>query len=319
MKPILIIAPYQKLLDVSKKILTHHDDVAVELGLLDQAVELAYKAFQLGVEVIVSRGGTARRIEASVPEIPVVEIPVSPYDVLDVIHSAKKYGRNILVIGFKNIIRGVAQIGPILDINIKSHLITDESDGERYLRQLIAAGEKIDVLLGGTVAENLAHQFNIPMVFLKTSPGAIYTSIQEARKLVEVARKEKEKTERFKAVLHYINEGIIAVDHEGRITTFNPAAAKITHISGEEAIGRSIVELLPELILLDVMNQNQLELGQLLRIGKTQVLTKKVPIVIGEQTVGAVTTFEDITKIQEYEQKIRTELSAKGHNRQILL
>lgn len=313
MKPILIIAPYSELLANIEKILINYNDVDVKLGLLNQAAALARQAIQQGVEVIISRGGTARKIEASVPEVPVVEIPVSPYDILYAIHDAKKYGRNILVLGFKNIIHGVAQLGPILDINIKSHLIEDQNDGECYLRQLIEAGEKIDVVLGGTVAENLARHFNIPTVFLKTSPEVIYSSINDARKLLEVARKEKEKTERFKAVLHYINEGIISVDHEGKISTFNPAAAKITNISDDKAIGRSASELFPELNLSETIHQNRVELGQLLPIGKTQVLAKKIPILIGSQTVGAVATFEDITKIQEYEQKIRTELSAKGY------
>ncbi|WP_331704475.1 sigma-54 interaction domain-containing protein [Tepidanaerobacter acetatoxydans] len=124
--------------------------------------------------------------------------------------------------------------------------------------------------------------------------------------------KNKEKTEQFKAVLNHISEGIIAINSNGEITVFNPAAGRIMGISEKEAIGRSIDELVPETILNSVIEKNKAELGQVLRIGQAQVLANRVPIIINNKMVGAVTTIEDITKIQEYEQKIRTKLLVKG-------
>jgi PAS domain S-box-containing protein len=312
-KPILIIAPRKEILYEAKKLVENYDDVDVELALLEQALEIARNAEREGVEAIISRGGTARIIEKAVPSIPIVQMHVSPYDMLNAIYNAKQYGQNICIIGFENIIEGVNSLGSILDANIKVCYIADSEDGERQIKQLINSGEKIDALLGGTVAENLALKYNIPTVALETGISSIDASIKEARRIVEVARKEKAKTEQFKAILHYINEGVISIDNDRRITTFNSVAGKIVGISEGDAIGRSIDELIIDTRLSKVLENNTPELGQLFKMGKYQVLTNRVPIILKGKPVGAVATFQDITKIQEYEQRIRAELLTKGH------
>lgn len=312
MKPILIIAPHRRVEQIAQKVLEDYSDVDVVMGLLDRAIEISKNAEKQGVEIIISRGGTANIIKKTVSSIPVVEIPVSPYDLLNAVNSAKKYGNNIIVIGFQNVIEGVELLGPILDLNMKTHQIHDAEDGEKYIQKLINSGEKIDAILGGTVAETLSKKYNIPTVLLESSSNAIDASIKEARRLLEATRREKEKTEQFKAVLNHISEGIIAINSNGEITVFNPAAGRIMGIFEKEAIGRSIDELVPETILNSVIEKNKAELGQVLRIGQAQVLANRVPIIINNKMVGAVTTIEDITKIQEYEQKIRTKLLVKG-------
>lgn len=313
MKPILIIAPHTKIKNEALRISESYHEVEVEMALLDQSIHLAKRAEQEGVEAIISRGGTARIIEKAVPALPVIEIQVSPYDVLNAIHEAKQYGNNICIIGFGNIIEGVQMLGPILDANIKVYHIANSEDGEKYIKKLIHSGDRIDALLGGTVAENLALKYNIPTVQLETGAGAIDASIKEARRIVEVTRKEKEKTEQFKAILHYINEGVVSIDSTNRITTFNSAAEKIVGVPRESAIGRLVDEVFPDTRLTGVIEKNTPELGQLLQIGNTQVMANRVPIQLNGETVGAVATFQDITKIKEYEQRIRGKLLSKGH------
>lgn len=67
----------------------------------------------MGVEAIISRGGAALAIQKANLTAPVVEIPVSPYDMLNALHRAKKFGKNVAVIGFDNIIRGVENLGNV--------------------------------------------------------------------------------------------------------------------------------------------------------------------------------------------------------------
>lgn len=312
-KPILIITPHRKIQSLSKKIIRNYDGVDVKLGLLNKGVELCKGIESKGVEAIISRGGTARMIEEVVSSIPVVEIPVSPYDLLKSIHSAKKYGKNIIVMGFENVIEGAELLGPILDINIQTYHIDNEEDGEMYIKQLINSGKKIDALLGGTVAESLAFKYEIPTVQLETGGTAIKLSIKEAKRLVEVARREKEKTKQVKAILHYINEGVVSIDNNGKVITFNSAAGKIMNYDHENVIGQPINKLISNTRLMKVIKERKPELGELFEINKKKVLTNRVPIIVNNKTVGAVATFQDVTKIQKYEEKIRRELVAKGH------
>ncbi|MEL7604584.1 MAG: sigma 54-interacting transcriptional regulator [Sedimentibacter saalensis] len=313
MKPILIVAPHTKIEYTARKAADNYDDVTVKLALLDSAIEVVKEAEKNEVEVIISRGGTANLIKKTVPSIPVIEIKVSPYDLFNAINIAKKYGKNIYIIGFKNVIDHVQLLGPILDININAYQMENEEDGKRYIRNLVSSGEKVDAILGGTLAENLALEYNIPTVFLETSTAAIDTSINEAKRILKATRNEKEKSERFKSILQYINEGVISIDSDGKITTFNSAARKIMKISGKDLIGLPINEITSNTKLIDVMEKNKPILGQILLMGKTQVLANILPIVIKDKTVGAVATFQDISKIQEYEQRIRAKFLDKGH------
>lgn len=313
MKPILIIAPNSNIFKLSKKIAKNYNDVAVKLGLIDKAVEIAQNAERTGAEVLISRGITANILKEKLISASVVEMIISSYDVLSTIHRAKKYGKNIVVIGFKSIVQEVERISPILDINIKASSIEHEEDGEVYLKHLINSGEKIDVLLGGSVAENLAVKYGINTIHLETGEAAIEKSIKEAIRILEVSRKEKEKTEQFKAVLQNITQGVISINSESEVTTFNSAAEKIMGISKKDILGKPIVNFIPGTKIIDVVETGIQKLSQLRNLGNTKILVSDIPIIVDGRIVGAVSTFEDVTKIQEYEQKIRSKLRDKGH------
>ncbi|MBN1849787.1 MAG: sigma 54-interacting transcriptional regulator [Deltaproteobacteria bacterium] len=313
MESILIIAPHSKLAETAKVVARKHSDVAVKLGLLEQSIDIAQKAEAKGVDVLISRGGTAQLLDREIKSTPTVELPVSPYDLLKAIHRAKTYGNHITVIGFDSIIQGVEQLASILDVNITAHHIENELEGKVYIKRALENGQKIDVLLGGAVAENLAKELGIPTVLLETGEPAIEKSIREAHRIIELRNQERQKAKEFQAILHYINQGVIAVNRQSEITIFNPAANKITGIRQPNILGKRIDQIFPDSRIPKVMEKNTTELGQLAKIGATMTLANRIPIVVKGQTVGAVETFEDVTIIQEYEQKIRFNLLKKGH------
>jgi PAS domain S-box-containing protein len=313
MKSILIIAPHIKIAETAKIVARKHKDVAVELGLLEQSIDIARKAEAEGVDVLISRGGTAQLLDREIKSTPIVELPVSPYDLLKAIHRAKTYGNYVTVIGFDSIIQGVEQLAPILDVNMTVHRIASELDGKVYMKRAMENGQKVDVLLGGAVAENLAKELGIPTVLLETGEPAIENSIREAHRIIELRNQERQKAEEIHAILHYINQGVIAVNRKSEITIFNPAASKITGIRQVDILGKRIDHVFPGSRIPKVMEINATELGQLDKIGAAMTLANRIPIMVKGQTVGVVETFEDVSIIQEYEQKIRFNLLKKGH------
>lgn len=196
MKPILIIAPYESLGSYIKEITAGADDIQVQVALINESIGIAQKAEQEGVEAIIARGGTALALQNTQLTTPIVEIPVSPYDLLKAIHKGKSYGSNIAVLGFSNIIKGVESLGPILDVKIKAYHITKELEAEKYMEEIL--NSPVDVLLGGTIAWRLAQKHSIPTVLMETGYEAIQSSIAQARKIVSVGRREKNNTENLK-------------------------------------------------------------------------------------------------------------------------
>jgi len=313
MQPILIIAPHATVLETAGQAAKNNERVQVEYGLLEDAIPIALAAESQGAQVIISRGGTTRLLERSDVAIPVVDITMSPFNMLSAIHKAQSFGRKITVMGSIRIIRGVEKLSQILDVDLEIHEIYNRTEAETYVRNRMRSQSPIQVLLGGAIAESLAHEYGLPTVFLETSKEDIETALEEAYRLLEVRRIEAQKTEQFKAILHNINHGVIAVDKEGTITTFNRAAAKITGVAKVQAEGLRLSEVLPSDDTVEVIQSGQARLGHLTRIGRTMALSNKVPVKVGGEILGAVETLEDVTKIREYENIIRVKLAEKGH------
>lgn len=313
MQPILIIAPHATVYEIAKQATQNIGTVQVKYGLLEDAIPTALKAELEGAQVIISRGGTTRLLERSELTIPVVDITLSPFNVLSAIHKAKDYHRKITVLGSMRILRGVEKLGQILNVDLEVHEIDDRNEAEEYVLSRMRSEHPLQILLGGAVAESLANDYDLPTVFLETSLEDIGTAVEEANRLLEVRRLEAQKTEKFKAILDNINHGVIAVDQEGIITTFNKAAGKITGVAQARAEGRMLSKLLPQDTIQDVIKSGRPQLGKLTKIGRTMVLTNKVPVKVGKEITGAVETLEDITKIQEYENIIRLKMTEKGY------
>jgi PAS domain S-box-containing protein len=312
-KPILVIAPHPKVLETAAQAARNNEKVHVRYGLLEDAVPLALEAQSQGAQVIISRGGTTRLLERSELAVPVVDIPVSPFNILSALHQARNFSRTITVMGSVRILRGVEKLQPILDVDLEIHQIYNRAEAEAYVRNRMQSPNPIQVLLGGAIAESLAQEYGLPTVFLETTREDIETALEEAYRLLEVRRIEAQKTEQFKAILQNINHGVIAVDKEGTITTFNRAAAKITGVAQPQAEGRRLQHVLPSDPTEEVIHTGLSQLGHLMRIGRTMVLANRVPVKVGGEIVGAVETLEDVTKIREYENIIRVKLAEKGH------
>lgn len=107
-------------------------------------------------------------------------------------------------------------------------------------------------------------------------------------------------------MLDAIHEGLVAVDHNGRITLINDSALSILHfennISKEQIIGQNIEEIIPNTRLLHVLETGRTEFGKEQRINNTIIMTNRIPILNRGKIVGAIASFRDktvVTRIAE--------------------
>ena len=237
MQPILIIAPHVKVYDIARDVAQNVNTVQVDYGLLEDAIPIALKAESEGAQVIISRGQTKQLLERSELTIPVVDIALSPFNMLSAIHKAHNFGLKITIMGSARILRGVEKLGKILNVDLEVHEIYNRAQAVKYVQSRMQSENPIRVLLGGAIAESLANDYGLPTVFLETSLENIEMAVEEASRLLEVRRLEAQKTEQLKAILDNINHGVIAVDKDGTITTFNKIAGKITGVDQLHAEG----------------------------------------------------------------------------------
>ncbi len=305
------VAPYVELSDVARHACDELEVAAkIVVGDLEEGVKAAKKLIDDGAEVIISRGGTATAITRQLDE-PVVEIIVSPYDIIRAVASAKRCGDHIGVVGFRNIIYGSKSLEEVLDVKIEELEIKTEADALSVIKK--AKQDGIQVIVGDAVSVRYSKKLGLQSVLVTSGKESISMALREAQELVAVRRREKAKAEQFKAILDFTYEGIIATDAEGKISLVNPAAEKILGKSKTSLLNQPAGNVLPSLALKRVQEHGKPLLGELHRVGNSMVVHNLVPVITNNETTGTVITFQDAGHLQAVENKVRRELYLKGH------
>lgn len=186
---VLLIAPYQGLAELAKKIrLEQGLDLDVEVGNLEEGVKIAKKAVNNGYDVIISRGGTAQMIQREVL-IPVAHINISGYDMLRVLKLVSGLNERIALVGYSNITEGAAALCDILDINVKVITIKGRQEVQEKLINLKEHGYTI--ILGDVVTIQMAQKVGLRGVLITSGREALIDSLAESRRLYDNFRKIK--------------------------------------------------------------------------------------------------------------------------------
>ena len=284
-------------------------DLLVEEGDLSEGVSAAGRAAVSGAEVIISRGGTALLIAKSV-DIPVVEIEVSPYDILRCLLKLRDYEGLVGIVGFGNVVCGSESVGEALGIRVKQIVVESEEDAVGKLAA--AAREGIRLVIGDAVSVKKAEKLGLEGRLITSGRESIIRAIDAARRIAEVRVRERERAELLRIVVDNSHEGIIVVGQNGRITLFNPAAQKIFGISAADAVGARIEDKIPDTQLPRVLKERTSEYGELQRVGDKVLITQRFAINVNNRAVGAVASFQDVTEVQRLEQIVRQKLHTKG-------
>ena len=310
MNDIVVIAPFEELYRLSKKIIKENffDNVDVLLGDMNRGLELAEEAIKEGAKIIVSRGGTYRLIKGSF-NIPVVEIGITSFDLLRVFKNVKGYKGKIGAIGYGNVIRGCEIIGDILDLD----LVKIEVDWDENVKEIVNPYIKmgIKIFIGDTIANRLKEIPNIKSYVIKSGEESVLAAINEARRALELMQAEKERAEQLKTITDFVHDGIISIDEKERIVLINNNAKALFNLD-DSNIGDRVQDVVPNTRLHEVLRTGQAQIGELQDIGKAKITTNRIPIVVDGKIKGVVATFNDVTELQRLERNIRIKLSKKG-------
>jgi PAS domain S-box-containing protein len=110
---------------------------------------------------------------------------------------------------------------------------------------------------------------------------------------------ERLKKDELEIILNSTHDGMIAVTEDGIIALFNAAAERLIGITAKEAIGRPVVQIVPNTRLPDVLKSGQAELNRQQKLGGITIITNRVPVLNREgEIIGAAAVFRDISEIK---------------------
>jgi len=316
---IAFIAPYKKLGELFSEVCREiNKNIHVVIGDLEEGVRKAAELEEQGVEVLISRGGTAIAIKKKVTSLPVVEVQVSGYDLIRILHQAQQETDRIAVVGFSPFTYGIEDLGDIMGLNLKVLTLKedwyDQSHYHYIEKKLIEIKEQnYHWVVGDNISVKIAKQLGMNALLIRSGKEALTQAILEAEIVAKVKKQEIEKTKRIESIISFAYDGIISIDQRGVIDTFNPRAEEIFEKKAYKVIGKNIKEILPAVDLLKTINKGHREEDKVWTIGDKKIVANVIPIKINNEVVRVIATFHRISQIQKMEQRIREELYLKGH------
>ncbi len=311
---IALIAPFHGLAAIAEPLLAGLPfPVLMAEGDLEQGLAAGRKLMGQGVQVFVSRGGTAQRLRAL--NLPVVEIKVTAYDILSALGPLLHEKRKIGVIGFDNIISGANRLSALLQYDINVFTINHENEVAGKIAAAQAKG--VDLVLGDMVVNNLAQAAGLSAVLIESGPEAVLDALNEACERLTLIKTEVEKNRRhlevlslYKTVFEAVEDLIITVDRDGCVDSQNPAARallkdSLRRLTPRRLQGRSFKSLLEE---------GSPQYNLLTTWGGQKFILDFFPLNTGyADGPAAVILGRSVRKVENSERRIRSALYLTGH------
>lgn len=98
-------------------------------------------------------------------------------------------------------------------------------------------------------------------------------------------------------VLSTLEEGIIAINHEGIVTLFNSAAINMLDIEEKNPEGRYIIDVFPKTELINVIKDKESQYNKDMIINDKVIISNRILIRENDKVMGAVAIFRNKTEV----------------------
>lgn len=208
---VLAVAPYEGM-----RILIEHESrkflelkVDIVTGNLEEGVRKAQASFHADYDLILSRGGTAEMLRRQV-DIPVVEIPISFFDILCSIQLSSNAGRKRAMVGFASITKNVQLINDLLNLDLDIYTLVDPSDIDAVVAKLIK--KKYDAVLCDVVSAGAVQNAGLNAILVTSRADSIDEALNDVLSLSHSLNRLRTENHFLRAVLR---------EHSGETVVFN--------------------------------------------------------------------------------------------------
>ncbi|UCH20312.1 MAG: sigma 54-interacting transcriptional regulator [Deltaproteobacteria bacterium] len=115
--------------------------------------------------------------------------------------------------------------------------------------------------------------------------------------------------QRYCSIIEAASDGIVAVDENGWITAINSTARKMLDIIND-AISRPIEQYVPDASIIEILNSGRPIHDRLKTINGELFGFNHLPVVMGSDVIGGVSTFNHVSQVMKAENEVRRSLSS---------
>lgn len=176
---VLAIAPYEGMKNIMENIVETRNDIELTAftGDLDKGVEIVRGLDLNEYDALISRGGTAEMIK-TVSSIPVLEIPLSHYDILSAIRLAQNYNGRFGIVGFPGISNFARMLCNILQYTIDIYTVHSKEEVIQRVNGL--KDQQYSMILSDMIATTYAKSIGLNAVLITSGSESIASAFDQA-------------------------------------------------------------------------------------------------------------------------------------------
>lgn len=219
---ILGIAPYEGMNTAMKRAAQAYPNVQMDVytGDLDEGVAIVQRMLPNSYDCIISRGGTAALIR-QVTDLPVVEIPLSVYDVLRTMKLAENYSSLYAIVGFPSITEPAHTLCDLLGSDLDILTVHSAAEVSDTLEQLKQNGYRMVVC--DMVTHTIARQMELDAFLITSGIESLHTAIDQALHFSMWFGLLRQENMFLRCITQDQNGRVVVLDTDGAVFYSSPA------------------------------------------------------------------------------------------------
>ena len=197
---ILGIAPYEGMIELLQNIANQRGDIELKtyIGDLDEGLAIAERYIMPDTDAIISRGDTAKKIREHF-SVPVIEIPLSVYDVLRAIRLVQSFTNDFVIVGYEHITGCAKMLVELLKIDTKIYTVQSIAEAQHILENLAGAGKP--TVLGGMSTTVYAQRLGLNAILITSGAESIQEAFNHARQICQSYVELRDRCDLMRAIL----------------------------------------------------------------------------------------------------------------------
>ncbi|MGD9566756.1 MAG: sigma 54-interacting transcriptional regulator [Sedimentibacter sp.] len=262
-----------------------------------------------GAKAIIARSGGYKYTLDKV-NVPVIQMRIDTLDILHSIKHASNTNKDVVLLLSDLEFFEYEEWKEMITSKIIFEKFTHRYEIEDVIKKYL---QKDVIIVGDGVPCIIAQKYNIAVEPFGVSDESVRAAVRSAWQIVDAIYEQKYKNEVLNKILDDVHDAVIAIDKDGYIILYNEQAKELLKKSNKSVLKKELINVFPELgLMLNVLKTKKNISNEILNLEKIMVTANISLLYIDDNIIGALCAFQDVTKLQSLEKKVRYELNKKG-------